>query len=195
MSYFAQLAYVASHFHFWKNWGKKKKKNSKKNFFWPILAIFWPFFGHFLAIFWPFCPAGRPGTEGFVPGHLLLPLSRDKRTPGQEKFFVPGQRDNVPSRGNPSFLPFFNSDASNWDSTTSFATIRARQVEIKAITLDGYIDTQDHYYTTSEQYRTINVMRDSGACLCKVKFPIYTKRTSECWRKGRRGPLKQPNVS
>ena len=69
-------------------------------------------------------------------------------------------------------------DASN--STITFAIIGARQVEIKAITLDGYIDTQDHYYTTSEQYRTINVMRDSGACLCKVKFPIYTKRTSEC---------------
>ena len=28
-----------------------------------------------------------------VPGHLLLPLSRDKGTPGQE-FFFPGQRDN-----------------------------------------------------------------------------------------------------
>ena len=27
---------------------------------------------------------GRPGTEVFVPGHLLLPLSRDKGTPGQE---------------------------------------------------------------------------------------------------------------
>ena len=64
-------------------------------------------------------PAGRPGTEGFVPGHLLLPLSRDKGTTGQEKFFVPGQRDNgtsrpglsrdvlrdVPSRGNPNFYP------------------------------------------------------------------------------------------
>ena len=89
----------------------------------------------------------------------------------------------------------YSTSAEGWDSTTSFATIRARQVEIKAITLDGYIDTQDHYYTTSEQYRTINVMRDSRACLCKVKFPIYTKRTSECWRKGRRGPLVQPKVS
>ena len=57
---------------------------------------------------------GRPGTEVFVPGHLLLPLSRDKGTPGQEIFLVPGQRDNrtsspgfsrdvlrdVPSHGN-----------------------------------------------------------------------------------------------
>ena len=41
---------------------------------------------------------GRPGTEEFVPGHLLLPLSRDKGTPGQEIFFVPGQRDNGTSR-------------------------------------------------------------------------------------------------
>jgi hypothetical protein len=41
---------------------------------------------------------GRPGTEGFVPGHLLLPLSRDKGTPGQENFIVPGQRDNGTSR-------------------------------------------------------------------------------------------------
>jgi hypothetical protein len=39
------------------------------------------------------------GTEGFVPGHVLLPLSWDKGTPGQENFFVP--RD-VPSRGNAS---------------------------------------------------------------------------------------------
>ena len=43
---------------------------------------------------------GRPGIEVFVPGHLLLPLSRDKVTPGQEKFFVPGQRDNGTSRPN-----------------------------------------------------------------------------------------------
>ena len=47
---------------------------------------------------------GRPGTEEFVPGHLLLPLSRDKGTPGQGKCPCPGtkgQRD-VPSRGKPS---------------------------------------------------------------------------------------------
>ena len=41
---------------------------------------------------------GRPGTEEFVPGFLLLPMSRDKGTPGQEFFFVPGQRDNGTSR-------------------------------------------------------------------------------------------------
>ena len=32
---------------------------------------------------------GRPGTEEFVLEHLLLPLSRDKGTTGQE-FFCPG---------------------------------------------------------------------------------------------------------
>ena len=37
---------------------------------------------------------GRPGTEVFVLGHLLLPLSRDKGTPGQEIIFVLGQRDD-----------------------------------------------------------------------------------------------------
>ena len=41
---------------------------------------------------------GRPGTENFVPGFLQLSLSRDKGTPGQENFFVPGQRDNGTSR-------------------------------------------------------------------------------------------------
>ena len=66
---------------------------------------------------------GRPGTEGFVPGHLLLHLSRDKGTPRQAKLFCPGtkgQRDrktflsrdkgttgrpvprDVPSLGNPN---------------------------------------------------------------------------------------------
>ena len=37
---------------------------------------------------------GRPGTEKFVPGFLLLPLSRDKGTAGQGNIFVPGQRNN-----------------------------------------------------------------------------------------------------
>ena len=63
---------------------------------------------------------GRPGTEEFVPGQEQEPLSRDKGTPGQEIFFVPGQRDNgtsrpglsrdvprdVPSLGNPSTYAF-----------------------------------------------------------------------------------------
>ena len=34
---------------------------------------------------------GFLGTEEFVPGHLLLPLSRDIGIPGQENFFVPGR--------------------------------------------------------------------------------------------------------
>ena len=34
----------------------------------------------------------------FVPGFLLLPLSRDKGTAGQGNIFVPGQRDNETSR-------------------------------------------------------------------------------------------------
>ena len=54
------------------------------------------FFSEFLKIH--FVP-GRPGTEGFVPGHLLLPLSRNKGTPGHEIFFVPGQRDDETSHG------------------------------------------------------------------------------------------------
>ena len=52
------------------------------------------FLWKFLIYFFP----GWSGTEGFVPGLLLLPLSRDKGTPEQEFFFVPGQRDNGTSR-------------------------------------------------------------------------------------------------
>ena len=48
---------------------------------------------------------GRPGTEVFVPEHLLLPLSRDKGTPGQD-FFLSWDKGTtgrpVPSLGNPS---------------------------------------------------------------------------------------------
>ena len=44
------------------------------------------------------CPKTENPFIHFVPGHLLLPLSRDKGTPGQEFFFVPGQRDNGTSR-------------------------------------------------------------------------------------------------
>ena len=53
----------------------------------------------FFGFFWEsdFVP-GCPRIEEFVPGFLLLPLSRDKGTPGQEYFFVPGQRDNRTSR-------------------------------------------------------------------------------------------------
>ena len=60
--------------------------------------------------FWSDFVPGRPGTEEFVPGQLLLPLSRDKGTPGQGKCPCPGtkgQRD-VPSRfvpGRPAGRP------------------------------------------------------------------------------------------
>jgi hypothetical protein len=33
----------------------------------------------------------RPGREEIVPGFLLLPLSRDKGTLGQENSIAPGQ--------------------------------------------------------------------------------------------------------
>ena len=44
----------------------------------PVLERHFPVFW----FFWEsgFVP-GRPGTEEFVPGFLLLPLSRDKGTP------------------------------------------------------------------------------------------------------------------
>ena len=42
----------------------------------PVSLFFWE--GYFVQ--------GRDGTEVFVLGHLLLPLSRDKGTPGQEFF-------------------------------------------------------------------------------------------------------------
>ena len=57
--------------------------------------------GHFLWKFLINFVPGRPRTECFAPGHLLLPLSRDNGTPGQEFFFVPGQRDN----GTSQFVP------------------------------------------------------------------------------------------
>ena len=67
----------------------------------PFPVLEFPFFCFRTSSSWvlggDFVP-GRPGTEEFVPGHLLLPLSRDKGTPGQEFFFVPGQRDNGTSR-------------------------------------------------------------------------------------------------
>ena len=45
---------------------------------------------------------GRPGTDEFVPGFLLLPLSRDKGAAGQGNIFVPGHKGqwDVLSRGN-----------------------------------------------------------------------------------------------
>ena len=68
--------------------------------------LFWNVLFLFFVLFWEndFVP-GHPGTEEFVPGFLLLPLSRDKETPGQEHFFVPGQRDVLSRFGNASLNP------------------------------------------------------------------------------------------
>ena len=43
---------------------------------------------------------GRPRTEEFVPGHLLLPLSWDKGTPGQ-KNFRPGTKGQQEVKAHP----------------------------------------------------------------------------------------------
>ena len=68
----------------------KCTKIFQKNDF--IKQNIWSFLLFFKIHFVP----GRPRTEEFVPGHLLLPLSRDKGTAGQAKLFCPGtqgQRD------------------------------------------------------------------------------------------------------
>ena len=120
------------------SWDKMNLKISKKMTRYPVFEHHFPVLEHPFPVlerlfpvlerlfsvflfFWEgyFVP-GRDGTEEFVPGHLLLPLSRDKGTPGQEFIFVPGQRDNgtsrpglsrdvprdVPSRGNPNSAQF-----------------------------------------------------------------------------------------
>ena len=57
-----------------------------------VIFLFWNVLFLFFVFFWEsdFVP-GHPGTEEFVPGFLLLPLFRDKGTPGQENFFVLGR--------------------------------------------------------------------------------------------------------
>ena len=57
------------------------RQNFKNKNRFPVFLFFYE--GYFVL--------GRDGTEEFVPGHLLLPLSRDKGTPGQE-FFCPGTK-------------------------------------------------------------------------------------------------------
>ena len=79
----------------------------------PVLERLFPVLERPFPVFWFFWEGyfvpGRDGTEEFVPGHLLLPLSRDKGTPGQE-FFLSRDKGTtgrpVPvcpgtSRGNP----------------------------------------------------------------------------------------------
>ena len=60
------------------------KKLCKSPIFFLKMAIMCKKKSHFVP--------GRPRTEGFVPGHLLLPLSRDKGTPGQGKCPCPGTK-------------------------------------------------------------------------------------------------------
>ena len=50
------------------------------------LSCFGTSFSCFLFFWEGYFVLGRDGTEEFVPGHLLLPLSRDKGTPGQDFF-------------------------------------------------------------------------------------------------------------
>ena len=73
-------------------------------FFWFLLIFFDIFenFDLFLTIFYPIRYWFCPGTEEFVPGHLLLSLSWDKGTPGQGKCPCPGtkRQQDVPSLGN-----------------------------------------------------------------------------------------------
>ena len=73
----------------------------EKNENFDNFLIFFEIFDLFLTIFSQLgidSVPGRPGTEDFVPGFLLLSLSRDKGTSGQGNIFVPGQRDNRTSR-------------------------------------------------------------------------------------------------
>ena len=85
--------------------------------------------GNFIIYFLVHFVPGRPGTEEFVPGHLLLPLSRDSGTgktflsrdkgttgqAGDRAFFWsrdkgtshPGLSRDVPSLGNPCELLTF----------------------------------------------------------------------------------------
>ena len=69
-------------------WDRREKRVFFFFFFWTIFAFF-AFFSFFTIRQW-LCP----GTEEFVPGFLLLLLSRDKWTLGQGNFFVPVQRDS-----------------------------------------------------------------------------------------------------
>ena len=58
--------------------GKNVKKSEKKRMFLPIFPFFDIFFDNKVVILVP----GRPGTQEFVPGFLILPLSWDKGTAG-----------------------------------------------------------------------------------------------------------------
>ena len=72
--------------------GKKKSTKIEKKLKFFLFLIF--------GLFWIFFVPGRPVTEEFVPGFLLLLLSRDKGTTGRPVPDCPGT-----SRGNPSGDP------------------------------------------------------------------------------------------
>ena len=61
----------------------------------PVLEGIFPVLERPFSVFWFFWEGyfvpGRDGTEEFVPGHLLLPLSRDKGTTGQAKNLAKGR--------------------------------------------------------------------------------------------------------
>ena len=82
---------------------------------------------HLFPVFWggDFVP-GRPGTEEFVSGHLLLPLSRDKGTPRQEIFVCLGKTGRPLSRGNP------NLNRSMWFRHPCSTSVRRLQKSLPA---------------------------------------------------------------
>ena len=63
----------------------------------PVLECLFPVFERpfpvFLSFWEGYFVPGRDGTEEFVPGNLLLPLSRDTGT--RIFFYVTGQRDKL----------------------------------------------------------------------------------------------------
>ena len=66
--------------------------------FFPMISCFRTSFSCFRTSFSCFRPSFFLFFVFLRKVNLLLPLSRDKGTPGQENFFVPGQRDNGTSR-------------------------------------------------------------------------------------------------
>ena len=83
--------------------GQNEIKVFKNKTRFSVLEVLFLFFGYF----WKsdFVP-GRPGTEEFVPGHLFLPLSCDKGTPGQDFFLSRDKgRTGRPVQWTPYYRP------------------------------------------------------------------------------------------
>ena len=80
---------------------ERRKEEEKRQKFWKIF-FFWQFFSFFHFLFWQSCSdfvLGCTGTEEFVLGFLILPLSRDNRDKGTgtkdtrtRKLFCPSGR-------------------------------------------------------------------------------------------------------